>query len=83
MSYSCKIKRDMIFSLVKNIISFFLFYKDANVTEKKRSVFEVNVCTKKSPVLLNRGFAISVISSAQEQVFLLSDHKLLKARNTG
>ena len=61
----------------------FLFYKDANVTEKKRSVFEVNVCTKKSPVLLNRGFAISVISSAQEQVFLLSDHKLLKARNTG
>lgn len=83
MSYSCKIKRDMIFSLVKNTISFFLFYKDANVTEKKHSVFEVNVCTKKSPVLLNRGFAIFVISSAQEQVFLLSDHKLLKVRNTG
>lgn len=38
---------------------------------------------KEIPGSLNRGFAISVISSAQEQVFLLSDHKLLKVRNTG
>lgn len=28
---------------MQNAVSF-LFYKDANVTEKKRSVFEVNVC---------------------------------------
>ena len=38
---------------------------------------------KEIPGSFEPGISLSVISSAQEQVFLLSDHKLLKVRNTG
>ena len=82
MSYSCKNKKGYDILTWPEEYHILFIYKDANVTEKKRSVFGVNVYTK-SPILFEPGIYISVISSAQEQVFLLSDHKLLKVRNTG
>ena len=44
MSYSCEIKKGYNILTCEEYHILFLFYKDANVTEKKRSVFEVNVC---------------------------------------